>query len=219
MSFKGVNLSPFLFALYINYLEEYLQRHDVDHLHFCDDYNAANYLKLLLMMYADDTVIMSDTEQGLKSAIKALESYCRKWDLTVNTSKTEVVIFSKKKVKKDNFNFVKLFNGTNFQISDTFKYLGVVFAANGSFSKCKKYLYDQANKAMFSLIKKARYLDLPIHMQLDLFDVSVLPVILYGCEIWGFENTDIVEKLQRKFSKFILVLKNSTPTCILYGEL
>ena len=161
--------------------------------------------------------IQSDTEQGLKSAIKAVESYCRKWNLTVNTSKTEVVIFSKKKVKKDNFNFV--FNGTNLQIRDTFKYLGVVFAANGSFSKCKKYLYDQANKAMFSLIKKARYLNSPIHMQLDLFDVTVLPVILYGCEIWGFENTDIVEKLQRKFSKLILGLKNSTPTCILYGEL
>ena len=90
---------------------------------------------------------------------------------------------------------------------------------NGSFVKCKKYLYDQASKAMFALLKKARYLNLPIDIQLELFDATVLPIMLYGCEVWGVEKLDLPEKLQRKFCKLILGLKESTPTCVLYGEL
>ena len=72
---------------------------------------------------------------------------------------------------------------------------------------------------MYALIKKARDLDLPIDLQLEMFDATVAPIILYGSEIWGYENLDIIEKLQKKFCKFILKLKDSTPTCIAYGEL
>ena len=38
---------------------------------------------------------------------------------------------------------------------------------------------------MFSLMRKARSLQLPIDLQLHLFDKVVSPVILYGCEVWG----------------------------------
>ena len=27
-----------------------------------------------------------------------------------------------------------------------------------------------------------------------LFDSCVAPILLYGCEVWGCENTDIIEK-------------------------
>ena len=48
-------------------------------------------------------------------------------------------------------------------------------------------------------------------IQLELFDYLVLPILIYGCEIWGYENISILDKLHLKFLKYILCLKQSTP--------
>lgn len=42
---------------------------------------------------------------------------------------------------------------------------------------------------------------------------------MYGCELWGFGNVDIIERVQLKFFKHILCLKKSTPSFMIYGEL
>ena len=98
-------------------------------------------------------------------------------------------------------------------------YIGIIFTYNGNFNKAKKYLFDQATRAMYALISKSRKLNLPIDIQLHLFDSLVVPILLYGCEIWGFENNSIIEKLHLKFCKTILHVKKSTPSCMVYGEL
>ena len=43
------------------------------------------------------------------------------------------------------------------------------------------------------------------------------PILLYGCEVWGFGNNEILERVQLKFCKLLLHLK--TTNCIVYGEL
>ena len=60
---------------------------------------------------------------------------------------------------------------------------------------------------------------MPIDIQLDLFDKTVLPVLLYGCEIWGYENTDMLEGLHLKFCKYVLGVNRSTTNNMVYGEL
>ena len=45
------------------------------------------------------------------------------------------------------------------------------------------------------------------HFQLDLFDKIVKPILLYGCEVWGVGNNDIVERVHLKFCKIILHVK------------
>lgn len=71
---------------------------------------------------------------------------------------------------------------------------------------------------MFVLLKKAKYLCLSIDMQIDLFNKLVKPILLYGCECWGYGNNNILEKVQLKFLKYVLSVKSSTPNCIVYGE-
>jgi len=44
--------------------------------------------KLFLLLHADDIVIMSETEEGLKHGLFLLENYCDRWKLTVNATKT-----------------------------------------------------------------------------------------------------------------------------------
>ena len=80
-------------------------------------------------------------------------------------------------------------------------------------------MVNQARKAMYLILKKARIQKLPIDVQLDLFHNMVLPILLYSSEVWGIENNDLITKLHVTFYKHILHCKTSTPTCIVYGEL
>ena len=52
-------------------------------------------LKLFLLLYADDIVILSETETGLQHGLDLLEQYCDKWKLTVNIKKTKIMVFRK----------------------------------------------------------------------------------------------------------------------------
>ena len=73
---------------------------------------------------------------------------------------------------------------------------------------------------MVSLLRKIKCLQLPFDMQIDLFNKIVnKPVLLYGSEIWGFGNLDILERVQLKFYNYIFNLKSSTQSAMIYGEL
>ena len=71
---------------------------------------------------------------------------------------------------------------------------------------------------MFSLIEKAKLLKLPIDLTCDLFDKTVLPVLIYGCEIWGFVDLREVDIFYRKFLRILIKTYHFTPNCMLYGE-
>ena len=61
-------------------------------------------------------------------------------------------------------------------------------------------------------------MDVPIDLQLGLFDSLIMAILLYRCEIWGFENIPMIERIHLKYLKYILGLKQSTPTCMVLGE-
>ena len=89
--------------------------------------------------------------------------------------------------------------------------MGVIFEIssnyNGSFKVAQKELYDKGTKAMLSLIGKCRKLDLPIDIQIKLFNSLVKPIVLYGAEVWGSQNTYLCNQLQLRFLKIILGLR------------
>ena len=57
---------------------------------------------------------------------------------------------------------------------------------------------------MYDVLKKGRKLNLSVKCQYDLFDKIVKPILLYGCEVWGNTNTDIIERVHLKFCKMLL---------------
>ena len=72
---------------------------------------------------------------------------------------------------------------------------------------------------MFSLSKKSRVFNLPVDLQLDLFDKLVTPILLYGSEIWVYEDNDVIEKLHLRYCKYILNVNKSITSSMVYGEL
>ena len=89
---------------------------------------------------------------------------------------------------------------------------------NNEFVKAMSKQLNQGRKAQFSMLMKCRKLELPIDVQCKLLDSMVIPVILYGCEIWGFQDIKMLEILYRKLFYKVLKLRPSTSNCMVYGE-
>ena len=70
------------------------------------------------------------------------------------------------------------------EIVQNFNYLGSVFSFNGENVKCMKDITTRAKREL-SILKRSRVLNLPIDIQLTLFDSMVTPILLYGFEAWG----------------------------------
>ena len=145
------------------------------------------FLNIFLLLYADDTVIFSDNELDMQQALNVFEKYCSEWKLTVNTAKTKILIFDQGR-KKSDLKFTLI--NKEIEIVKEYKYLGILLGQSGSFLATKKHIAEQASKAMFSLLRKIKCLSLPFDIQIDLFNKIVKPVLLCGCEIWGYGNFD-----------------------------
>ena len=72
---------------------------------------------------------------------------------------------------------------------------------------------------MHVLFNRIRNLDIPIDLQLYIFGHVILPIALYGSEIWGFENSQIIENLHNDFLRQIINLRKSTPIYMLHAVL
>ena len=63
---------------------------------------------------------------------------------------------------------------------------------------------------------KVKKLQLSVDIQCHLFDHLILPIYLYGSEIWGYEDISQIEVLHRTFLRTILFVNKSMHTR-LYG--
>ena len=207
---QGENLSPLLFSIYLQDLKSFISRKcdglkDIENMqkeHL--DEEIVTYFKLYILLYADDTVILAENPNDLQASLNEMEKYCDTFDLHINVNKTKILIFS-----RGNYENIFNFGEHILDTADEYNYLGLVFNYNAKFKIAKSHLYQKGCRAMFSLLKKTRNLSSPLDIMLKLFNVIVKPVVLYGAEVWGSENCDILERLQLRFLKYVLSVNNS----------
>ena len=142
--------------------------------------------------------------------------YCNKWKLKINGSKTKILIFNgNTRYYKHHF---KIEQNTLENVKE-YKYLGITFTNVNNFRITKNNLKQQATKAMYFVLSKSKDNYLSTECKLKMFDSMVLPLLLYGCEIWGYEKVDIFNSVQINFLRHIIPVKKATPIFLLYGEL
>ena len=208
---QGDNLSPNLFKIFINDLPKLLENsmHPI----------LLNNRSVNCLLYADDLILLSTSATGLQSKIDILDKYCQEWCLEVNTSKTKVLIFNKAG-RHINERFV--FRDKTIDCVSNYKYLELYFSASGSFSLAENELCKKASKAYYKLYKEVLSNNPDVGISIHLFDHTVVPILLYGCEVWGsfnsfsarFRNGNVplnkmftnmrCEKLHMKFCKSVL---------------
>ena len=65
---------------------------------------------------------------------------------------------------------------------------------------------------------RSNNLNLPLDLQIKLFDNTILPILTYGSEVFGCENIEILEGVHLQFLRKIGKLRKSTPKYMLYAE-
>ena len=209
---QGCNLSPILFNLFVNEFINTLNNIDTDA-------PSLRNLKASCLFYADDLVLISESEVGLQKSLDTLKQFTSNWFLDINPKKTKHMIFAKGKRNKE----IKFsFGDTVLDQCDSYCYLGVVFSKSGSMNMASKALYDKAVGAMFSLIRSVnKHYACNFNLLLGLFDKLIVPISLYNSEVWGTNflpvnqkssdyfnikkiSKHIDEQLQIKFLKIIL---------------
>ena len=96
-----------------------------------------------------------------------------------------------------------LVENSEINIVNEYTYVGIFWSRRSSFTRNKKYLAEQANKAHFALFKKTRNLNLSIDMQIELLNKIAKPILLYGSEIWVFGNFDDLDRIQLNVLKYV----------------
>jgi hypothetical protein len=83
--------------LFLNDLQSFLEKENLPGLKTIEEKIEENlniYLKLFVLLYADDTVIMAESSEDLQAQLNVFGEYCKKWKLKVNAEKTKIFIFS-----------------------------------------------------------------------------------------------------------------------------
>ena len=171
---QGDTVSPFLFSLCLNDLEHFLVSNgfrgvscassgDIEH--------AQVLLKLFTLLYADDTILITDSAEELQNGLNIFHLYCNQWKLKVNISKTKVVIFGKGRPATG---IIFHYDNTEIEIVSKFNYSGVYF--NRSVSFCTTIKHEQANKALTVHLRNIYHLKFTIDLQIDIFDRMITPI-------------------------------------------
>ena len=152
----------------------------------------------------------------MQMLLNKMHSYCIEWKLNVNINKTKVMIFSK---KKGNCNVEFKYGNNVLEVVESYTYLGLNLSCNGKLKLAIETLSNQATRAIFGIKKLYNYNNLDVYSKLKLFESIVVPILCYGCEVWGFDNVNDIEKIQIRFYKNILGLNRNTSNISVFGEL
>ena len=60
----------------------------------CDAVTVGDF-SLNCLMYADDLILILESEEGLRNCLNKLEHYCEDWCLDINIDKTKSLVFNK----------------------------------------------------------------------------------------------------------------------------
>ena len=208
---QGESLSPFLFSMFLNDIDSFLKSDAEVGL-------SVFQLFIAVLVFADDMAIISESKKGLQRGLDKLSEYCAMWGLSVNVPKTQCVAFKRNgKIARGD---VWTYRGEMLPTVNQFKYLGFMFGSSGKHKKGIDALFLQSQRALFNL-KTCLYNnnDLSVQLKLQLFKTLIVPILMYGSEIWGYKHYVKMDTLFLGFLKNILGVKKSTPTYMVYKEI
>jgi len=134
----------------------------------------------MVTTFANDLVLILESEVGLQQQLDMLQQFCVKRGLTMNMKKIEVMVF----------NFVDpcqefVFEGDVIERVQTFRYLGILLNTTSNLDNAVEHLAATSRCSLFALdncFVELRIMD--VKLRCALFKTLVCSTSSYACEVW-----------------------------------
>ena len=134
------------------------------------------------LRYADDTTLMAENEEELKSLLMKLKEESEKVGLNPNIQKTKIMIYGPITLRQ--------LDGETVETVSDFIFLGSKITADGGCShEIKRHLL-LGKKVMTNLDSILKSRDITLPTKVRLVKAMVFLVVLYGCESWTVKKAE-----------------------------
>ncbi|CAH1383784.1 unnamed protein product, partial [Tenebrio molitor] len=173
------------------------------------------FSKTNLALYADDTAIYAHSFYAQAALLqnqlhmKLLTNYFDDWKLKLNESKTELIIFSRKRTNNKIFVPFKINNHT-VKPTTTVNYLGITLDSRLNFKENLKNKLTKANNAIrkiYPLIK--RNSKLSVKNKIIIYKALIRPIITYAAPVWSHLSTNALQPLEVFQNKCMRLIHNA----------
>ena len=207
---QGDSLSPTLFNIYINDL--------VNELNSLNIGININGRQICCLLYADDIVIFCNSEENLQKLLDRVHSWCLKWKMQLNYTKSNIVHFRTNRRPRTTFSF-KCGNNDLLTLNN-YKYLGVLLDEHLNFAKGVEELCHSAGRALGSVIGKFKRLrNVGFNTYTNLYNACVRPIIEYSSAIWKDKRYTECNKIFNRAIRYLLGLPRNTPIGGMHGDM
>ena len=177
---QGCPLSPTLFGIYIDEITDFIAREGGTGVVLGDT-------QVRILLYADDIVLLSESEHDLQRHLNALDDFCVQRGLVVNLGKTKVLIFHTSAQVRAKCHLT--ISHSPVEVVGSYVYLGVTFSARSGKFSMTQAAKDRLTRghASLSLLERQCH---QAHFQEPrtkgwLFDSLVTPSLMYASAVWA----------------------------------
>ena len=170
---QGCILSPCLFNLYAEYIMRNAGLEETQ----AGIKIARRYINNL--RYADDTTLMAESEEALKSLLMKVKEESEKVGLKLNIQKTKIMASGP----------ITSWEINGETVSD-FIFLGSKITTDGDCSLEIKRRLLLGRKAMTNLDSILKCRDISLPTKVCIVKAMVFPVVMYGCESWTLKKAE-----------------------------
>ena len=202
---QGCVLSPLLFNIFLSDFPDTLLNSE------CRPVKLTNSKVIGCIAWADDILLLSESNEGLQNMLSKLNEYSSKNHMEINCKKTEGMIFNK---TGKFFRTVYKLEDKLIHTTNSYKYLGFLMTPSGVVSHGLVDLKNRAIRAYYKLKQKLGYFfRRNINITLKLYNALVRPILLYASDYWGCLKMPInnpIETAHMRFCKDLLGVQKQT---------
>ena len=173
---QGYILSPCLFNLYAEYIMQNSRLDEAQAGIKTAGRDNNNF------RYADDTTLMAESKEELKSLLMKVKEQSEKTGLKLNIQKTKIMASGPITSWQ--------IDGETMETVRDFIFLGSKITADGDCSHEIKRCLPLGRKAMTNLDSVLKSRDITLLTNVHLVKAMVFPVVMYGCESWTIKKAE-----------------------------
>ena len=183
---QGCVMSPWLFNLYIDGVVREVNARVLGRGLKLLDANG-NEWEMNQLLFADDTVVVADSEKKLRQLVTEFGKVCERRKLRVNVGKSKVMRCTR---NEDGGRLNVTLNGEVLEEVNQFKYLGSIIDANGGVEADVRHRVNEGCKVLGAMKGVMKNRGLGMNIKKVLYEKVIVPTVMYGSELWGMKVSE-----------------------------